>query len=52
MEDRRWAWEDVLEEVIASWEAAHEDDEKRAHEADWVVDCMMGCYNFTEPEED
>ncbi|WP_376789139.1 hypothetical protein [Thermoflexus sp.] len=53
MKDPRSVWEEFLEEAIPSWEADPEEDPARsAHPMSWVVDCMMGCYNFTEPEED
>jgi len=53
MKDSRSVWEEFLEEAIPSWEADPEEDPARSsHPTNWVVDCMMGCYNFTEPEED
>ncbi|GBD09194.1 hypothetical protein HRbin22_01443 [Candidatus Thermoflexus japonica] len=52
MNDRRWVWEDLLEQAVALWEAEREADPARVSSpTEWVVDCMMGCYNFTEPEE-
>lgn len=51
MNERRWTWEEVLEEAVASWEPEGEDGADRVRRStDWVVDCMMGCYNFTEPD--
>jgi len=52
MNERRWIWEELLEEAAASWEADPEADPARAlNPTAWVVDCMMGCYNFTEPDD-
>ncbi len=53
MSDDREVWETLLEEAIAIWEAAPEMDHGRVPSpTEWVVDCIMGCYNFTEPEEE
>ncbi|MCS6964751.1 hypothetical protein [Thermoflexus sp.] len=52
MNDRHRVWEDILEEAVTSWEM--EPEAAPAHTlnpTEWVVDCMMGCYNFTDPEE-
>ncbi len=51
MDERRWIWEEVLEEAVASWEPESADGPDGVHRSmEWVVDCMMGCYNFVEPD--
>lgn len=53
MNARRWTWEELLEEALASSEAEDEDRPDGARRpTDWVVDCMMGCYNFTDLREE
>lgn len=51
MEDRRWVWEELLEEVEARGEAEPAGDAEDARNPTaWVVDCLMGCYNFIDAE--
>lgn len=53
MNARHWIWEELLEEAIAPSETEDgngPDDVRRS--ADWVVDCMMGCYNFMDLREE